>query len=464
MVAFVMVRSLVRRAAARGLATLATQPNMTLTVRGVTPRLVVRTNMETYVADVDASTVDADVEARATDNGDLHVRAALHEPDGVTTIAVPASFNVVIEMDSRCDVDVDGWLEGTVEVAVPEGSVSVNTVRGLLTSITTGRGDVSVKHVEGNLHVVNGDDGSVTLGKVMGEDVRVVSSGELTTRAVFARRLDVRAMGGVRSSVLSAEEAVIEAGGDCTFDSAEGVLHLVHHGHGCTVVQASEQLRSLTLERPHAGGEEGGEGEGGARGRLGSSVATARNAEDSAADEGCMGQGGAIEIYVPNGMAVHAELLAASTSLDERLLPKQVHGSQQGDGEGRVGGDAAGGGGGGDEAIVSEGSTGAYEGGLVTPPPPLSTRGTKTFAGYAGGASTAATPWWSAQAREGWAASAEAAASADSVAYLLGGATLDGSALQLRVRASEASLTVKEQNWLEQRLKQTTRRRPQPYR
>ena len=137
----------------RGLATLATEPNRTLRVTGVSSRLVIKTNMETYVANLEASDAkgtEAEVAAWSTvhESGDLLIEAAMHDADGVTRIDVPASFNVDVEMAASCDVSVDGWLEGTVEVRVPEGGVHVNTVRGLLTSVATGRGDVKVDHVE----------------------------------------------------------------------------------------------------------------------------------------------------------------------------------------------------------------------------------------------------------------------------------------------------------------------------
>lgn len=97
-------------AARRTVSTLKTSPGSTLHVTGATPRLIVKTNMETYVATLEAGTADVSAWASA-DGDDLHVRAALS--DGVTTVAVPASFNIVVDMETPCDVDVDGWFEGS---------------------------------------------------------------------------------------------------------------------------------------------------------------------------------------------------------------------------------------------------------------------------------------------------------------------------------------------------------------
>jgi hypothetical protein len=155
------------RLSSRAAHSLATVPNATLRVSGsACSRLVVKTNMETYVATVEASSggaqcSDEEVAAWASSgaDGDLTVRVGAD----VATVSVPACFNVEVAMEGSCDVSLDGWLEGTVDVAVDgRGSVGVNTVRGLLTRVRTGGGDVDVKHVEGNLEVVNGDAGSVT--------------------------------------------------------------------------------------------------------------------------------------------------------------------------------------------------------------------------------------------------------------------------------------------------------------
>ena len=88
-------------------------------------------------------------------------------------------------MDGDCGVDLSGWLEGTVDVVVSgRGAVGVNTVRGLLTRVVTGGGDVRVDHVEGNLAVTGADDGK--LGKIMGEEVDIDATGVVNGRALYA--------------------------------------------------------------------------------------------------------------------------------------------------------------------------------------------------------------------------------------------------------------------------------------
>ena len=409
--------------AARRLATLATEPNMTLRVTGVTPRLIIKTNMETYVANLDASGggKEVDVAAWSTvhEGGDLSIQASVADADGVTRIDVPAGFSVHVEMASACDVSVDGWLEGTVDVSVPSGGVYVNTVRGLLTSISTGEGDVKVDHVEGNLHVNNGAAGDVTLGKIMGEDLRVLTSGGLKARALYSKRLDVQAAAGVRASVLSAEEGRLCVGGDSVLDSTEGVLQLVHAGAGSVTVQAGETLRSLGIGR---------------------------------ADDDLSSSEAEITLHLPSGMGARALIKARQLTLDERLEARAV----------TVAGEEAG--------VAAAASTAGADGtqdsmgAFVRPPAPLSTSGTKTFAGYESGSSTAATPWWSSEARTGWAMSADSAQRAGCEAYVLGGAAEAGEACELSVVAGDAHVTLGVQSWFEQRLKLKTERKAQPYR
>jgi len=418
----------VARHAARKLATLATEPNMTLRITGVTSRLIIKTNMETYVANLDASAGGKEVDVAAWSTihpgGDLSIEASVSDADGVTRVDVPASFNVHVEMASACDVSLDGWLEGTVDVSVPSGGVHVNTVRGLLTSLSTGRGDVKVDHVEGNLHVNNGVAGDVTLGKIMGEDLRVLTSGALKARALYSKRLDVQAAAGMHASVLTAEEGRLCVGGDSVLDSTEGVLQLVHAGAGSVTVQAGETLRSLGIER---------------------SAEAAAKVPELASESAS-----AITVHLPSGMGARALIKAKGLTIDERLEASTVVLHQP----------AAGEEGGADGGVGAHDGAGAF----VRPPAPLSTSGTKTFAGYEGGSSTAATPWWSAEARSGWAMSADAASRAGCEAYLLGGAAEAGEACEVSIVADDADVTVGVQSWFEQRLKLKTEHKAQPYR
>ena len=235
----------------RALHRLSTAPGATLRVVGNSScsKLVVKTNMETYVAELEAAAEDGincsddEVAAWATNDGDdLSVAVAAHS----ATISVPASFNVSVAMDGDCDVDLSGWLEGTVDVEVSgRGAVGVNTVRGLLTRVVTGGGDVRVDHVEGNLAITGAND--VKLGKIMGEEVDIDATGVVNGRALYAKRLDVAAAGGVHAAVLSAEGGVLSIGSDTTINSCEGELSIVVD-NGKLTVQASEALRALSVE------------------------------------------------------------------------------------------------------------------------------------------------------------------------------------------------------------------------
>jgi hypothetical protein len=225
---------------ARSASTLATEPGRTLRVSGLSPRLVVKTNMETYVATVEASAAGKELDVgswgAASDGGDLRVEAACALGDDcVTTLSVPASYNVEVDMAGSCDVDVSGWLEGTLSVAVNQGSIAVNTVRGLRTRLSTGQGDVRVQHIEGNLDVSagSGSTGNVELGKVMGEEVNIETAGRVRCRALYAKDLCMWAGGGVEVSVLESERTgvlAIGGGGASDLGACSGHIGVILAG------------------------------------------------------------------------------------------------------------------------------------------------------------------------------------------------------------------------------------------
>ena len=271
---------------------LATAPGATLRVVGAgCARLVVKTNMETYVSHLEGAAQDgkpcseeelASWVSTEAESGDLRIAAGAH----AATISVPASFNVSVAMDGACDVDLQGWLEGTVDIAVGGcGSVGVNTVRGLLTSVSTMGGDVRVDHIEGNLDVRGARD--VQLGKIMGEEVAVEAAGVVRCRALYAKALRLDAKGGVHAAVLSAEEGEIRVDAKTSLDSAEGAL-TIHVGAGDLEVQASESLRRLRVEA---------------------------DAADAAAAP-------SISVHLPEGLATQMRLLADTLDVDERLLAR----------------------------------------------------------------------------------------------------------------------------------------------
>jgi len=300
-----LTRSLLAQAR-RAASTLATEPGRTLFVSGSTPRLVVRTNMETYLASVMASQagggeVDVSGWAGSDPTGDLRVVAACDAAGGgVTTVSVPASFNIEVAMGGACDVEVDGWIEGTVAVAVSRGSIVVNTVRGLLTTLSTGEGQVRVKHIEGNLRVLAGGAGGVELGKVMGEEVEVASEGVVQCRALYSKRLDLAAAGGVRASVLGSEAGELRLSGGCSaIDSSEGDLSVRLGGAASLDVQAAEGLRRLCVSRDAPTPDQ---------------PAAADDAAADAAD---------VVVHFPEAFgALRADLCGASVEIDPRLSPQ----------------------------------------------------------------------------------------------------------------------------------------------
>eukprot|EP00966_Prymnesium_polylepis_P091167 2110138-Prymnesium_polylepis.1 len=144
------VRHATRDAAAHGVAAeadasaptlavrLATNPLATLRVSGRCAAVTVKTNMETYVADVSAELDGTPCDPAAVasfdtlEDGNLDVSA--FGPGAAITVAVPAAFNVQVAMsDGACDVGMRGWLEGDVDLSTERGSVHVGTVKGMLT-------------------------------------------------------------------------------------------------------------------------------------------------------------------------------------------------------------------------------------------------------------------------------------------------------------------------------------------
>ena len=176
---------------------LATQPGATLHVAGTCAALTVKTNMETYVAEAWAELDGQACDARTVADfqiGEDEIRVSALDPASRLTLAVPAAFEVSVSMGGdACDVDVAGWLEGCVDVSTTSGSVSVKTVKGMLTRLRTGAGSVSVGSVDGNLDVETGG-GSVELGKVVGEEVRAVAGGggAIRVKAIYSKRAEVR--------------------------------------------------------------------------------------------------------------------------------------------------------------------------------------------------------------------------------------------------------------------------------
>jgi len=116
-----------------------------LRVAGKCASLTVKTNMETYVAEAWAELDGEACDARSVADFDVtegEIKVSVLASAARLTLTVPAAFEVSVGMSGgACDVDVAGWLEGSVDVSTESGSVSVKTVKGMLTRLRTGAGD-----------------------------------------------------------------------------------------------------------------------------------------------------------------------------------------------------------------------------------------------------------------------------------------------------------------------------------
>jgi len=120
-------------------------------------------------------------------------------------------------------------------------------VKGMLTRLRSGGGALEVGSVDGNLDAETAS-GGVTLGKVLGEEVRAVTdAGDVQLKAIYAKRAELRASGGsVSAAVLSAERGSVSAGADSQLSSLDGEFDVCMAG-GSLVVQVGEQLRHLRI-------------------------------------------------------------------------------------------------------------------------------------------------------------------------------------------------------------------------
>lgn len=296
--------------------TLPTVPGAQLTVTGQCASLTVKTNMETYVAEAWAELDGRSVDARSVADFDVsegEIKVSVTEAVARLTLTVPAAFEVSVGMSrGACDVDVAGWLEGSVDVSTDSGSVSVKTVKGMLTRLRTGAGDVSVGSVDGNLDAETGD-GSVTLGKIVGEEVRAIAGGRasnaLRAKAIYAKRTELSSSGAMQVSVLATERGALSLGGAAAgsgrgdldglglisaagskLGSLDGEIDVLLAG-GALEIQAGEQLRRLRVV-------------------------------DVTAD--AAGAAAGIELHMPTKLAAEVSLLAAAIEIDPKLATREI--------------------------------------------------------------------------------------------------------------------------------------------
>lgn len=176
------------------------------------------------------------------------IRLVPKQSNATLVVSVPSVFDVRINMrGGACEVDISGWLEGSVDVATESGGICVGTVKGMLTKLRTMCGALKVGSIDGNLDAET-SKGRVDLGKVIGEEVRAVTAdGDIQVKAVYAKRAELRACEGkVSAAVLSLERGTLFTGGHSQLSSLDGNIDIVV-AKGSLVVQAAERLRRLRV-------------------------------------------------------------------------------------------------------------------------------------------------------------------------------------------------------------------------
>lgn len=116
---------------------LETRPLATLSVSGQCCALTVKTNLETYFADIsadiDGTACDPTSVATVSVADDGHISVGATNPRASISIGVPAAFNVLAAMGGgTCFISLRGWLEGGVDLSTEIGNVEVGTIKGML--------------------------------------------------------------------------------------------------------------------------------------------------------------------------------------------------------------------------------------------------------------------------------------------------------------------------------------------
>jgi hypothetical protein len=282
----------------------ATAPHATVTVGGGVFGGDVRivTNMEsdhaTVAARCAAGTPLDPESALAITHGANGVDFAVTEASGQTSaisldIAVPASFSVVASRSGApSNLRVDGWLEGGVSLTTARGDVGVKTVRGMLTTLATGEGNLALEMIEGDANLSSGK-GNITIGKLQGKALRAKSGGgDISARAIYTHDCHLATRSGTISlGFLHTERAQIEvADGGVRIDALDGSASVRACEKGWIRVQLSDGARELELS----------------------------------AD-------GDIEILVPEDMGFRAEAHGKTVSCDPGLLAHLVQESDDGE-------------------------------------------------------------------------------------------------------------------------------------
>ena len=137
--------------------------------------------------------------------------------------------------------------------------------------------------------------GAVELGKILGEELDVFAGGSeglIRARALYAKRANLSAGGGIDAATITADVGTIAiSGGDCHLDSISGDLAVEIDGDGSVEVQASDGLVRLAVTHT-----------------------SANIAENSPK----------VTVHVPESVTAAATLIGADVEVDGDLAPHEM--------------------------------------------------------------------------------------------------------------------------------------------
>mmetsp|Transcript_19267 Transcript_19267/g.49025 ORF Transcript_19267/g.49025 Transcript_19267/m.49025 type:complete len:360 (+) Transcript_19267:13-1092(+) len=267
-----MVFAVFRLGAVRRLATAAaaaaalprrvlTAPHALVTVLGAGGDVTITTNMESEVATIRATdalgnALDAEAAVRVehTGNGtDFEVHGV--EVGTSLAISVPASFSVVACREGRtANLRMDGWIEGGVRLTTEQGDVGVQTVRGMLTTLATGAGNIAAEMIDGDAALSTGQ-GDITIGKLQGKVLNAASGGgNVSAKALYCEDAHIATRNGrVQLNFLHTLRAsVAVSNGEVNIDALDGSVSVRAAEGGRIRVQLSDGAREIEL---HADGD-----------------------------------------------------------------------------------------------------------------------------------------------------------------------------------------------------------------
>lgn len=257
------MRLFARRALSSAPRRVPTLPHATVTVRGGAHggNVAFSTNMESDTAMVSATDLAGHALDAATAFSVEHAKDSasfevLERVAGMSLdIAVPASFSIVAQrIGQPSNVSVTGWIEGGVALTAERGSLSVRTVRGMLTTLETGEGDISAEMIEGDARMST-SRGAITIGKLQGKVLHAACAhGDLSARAIYCEVAHLVARSGsIRLGFLHTDRAHLEvATGAVHVDALDGSADVRASKGGSIRIQLSDGARELHL---HADGD-----------------------------------------------------------------------------------------------------------------------------------------------------------------------------------------------------------------